>query len=197
MGVVLAGGDSTRMGCNKALLPINANETLLERTWKLVSGLTGFCVVSCAAGRPYAGFACIEDLPLAKGPCRGILSCLLKAKELGFTAILALACDLPGMTASPMRRLLAAHASASPQILATLYQSSLTGRIEMLAGVYSTRFLPCLQRGMKQGIQSLYWLLPPESRQCLSYGPELKANFRNCNTRTDLENFTKSRQANG
>lgn len=195
MGVVLAGGDSTRMGSDKALLPIGANETLLERAWKVASSLTDFCVVSCAAGRPYAGFACVEDEFGARGPCQGILASLQKAESLGFMDILALACDLPGMTPEPLRALMAAHAKAGPQIMATLYQSTLTGRVEMLAGVYSIRFLPLLQSGMAAGIQSLYWLLPPQGRQCLPYGPELRENFRNCNTRADLEKFASLNHA--
>lgn len=185
------------MGSDKALLTISANETLLERAWKVASSLTDFCVVSCAARRTYAGFECIEDAPGARGPCQGILAGLQKAGSLGFTDILALACDLPGMTPGPLQALMAAHIEAAPQIMATLYQSSLTGRVEMLAGIYSTRFLPLLQSGVAAGIQSLYWLLPPAGRQCLPYGPELREKFRNCNTRADLEKFASLNHASG
>lgn len=197
MGVILAGGDSTRMGCDKALLHVSANETLLARSWALISRLTDFCVISCAPGHPYNGFECIEDAPGPKGPCRGILASMQEAESLGFTTILALACDLPGMTEAALRELMTAHASAPSQIWATLYQSALTGRIEMLAGVYSTRFLPHLKAGMEQGIQSLYWLLPAENRQCLGYGTEMKETFINCNTKADLEKFARLNKNSG
>lgn len=186
MGLVLAGGKSSRMSVDKAMLKPFGAKTLLGISFALLGGLVSPCFVSCAPGRPYAGFPCIEDSINIEGPCRGALAGLEKARELGLDGVFILACDLPMMRADILRDLLKAHLDAGPEIWGSFYEKQSTGRVEMLAGVYSTRFLPALHEGISKGQRSLYWLLPVARKQIIPYGPEIEPFFLNCNTPADL-----------
>lgn len=188
LGLVLAGGQSLRMGQDKALLKPAAfqGKTMLARAWHLLSRHTDACFVSCAKGRQYPDFPCLEDGPGPEGPGRGVLAGLEYATKTGYTSILTLACDMAAMTDHLLERLLIAHLNGPAGNLATLYQNSLSGRVEMLTAVYATAFLPLLRFGMAKGLKSLYWLLPDNRRQILVYGPESSESFINCNTPEDL-----------
>lgn len=190
MGLALAGGKSDRMGENKALIRPFQNASLLERAFALLSGLAPFCFVSSATGARYDGFPCLEDAPGPAGPCRGILAGLNKAADLGLDGILCVACDIPAISASLLAILIRKYAAA-PQNFAVLYQCAATGRVEMLAGVYSTKFLATLKSGMENGQHSLYWLLPRDKCLQVPYGPELSPFFMNCNRPEDLAGLSE------
>jgi len=94
-GLVLAGGFSTRMGRDKAL--INYGEaTQLERTASLLSAHCGEVFVSCRREQSpaYAAFGLpiIEDCYLGLGPLGGLLSAQRARPD---AAWLVAACDLP------------------------------------------------------------------------------------------------------
>ena len=67
LGCVLAGGHSSRMGRDKALIrPFGPNgPTMLEHTFGLLQKLCGECVVTTSAGRAYPHFrACLMKSPI-------------------------------------------------------------------------------------------------------------------------------------
>lgn len=184
MGLVLAGGQSSRMGENKALLkPFGANgPTMLERAASTLAKLAPVCYVSCAKGGAYGGFDCIEDGFGPPGPAKGVYAGLLKALDLGYGGIIALACDLPLLCPGLLARLCAEH----QQDWATLYVNCRTGRVEMLAGVYSISFQPVLSKALAEGKRSLYWILGADHCKMVAYGRDLEPYFMNCNTPADL-----------
>ena len=59
LGVVLAGGNSTRFGSDKALAELGGH-TLLNRAF---DALTGFCELVVVAGRARGPGHCIPDWP--------------------------------------------------------------------------------------------------------------------------------------
>jgi molybdenum cofactor guanylyltransferase len=93
---VLAGGKSSRMGRDKALLEI-AGETLIERTVKLAAPVTS-TVRMVGGAKLFESFAfeVIEDGWPGAGPLGGIATAL-RATETEWNLILA--CDLPYLTA--------------------------------------------------------------------------------------------------
>lgn len=90
VGVVLAGGESRRLGRDKASLSF-AGEPLVERAAKKLAAVTGTVVIADRGRRYLAGFRSLEDGPGA-GPAAGLLGA---AAELPERSLLALACDLP------------------------------------------------------------------------------------------------------
>lgn len=98
-GVVLAGGQSSRMGSDKSLLKING-QTLLERATELLvnSGIKN-TVISGQNG--------IQDKYPNKGPIGGILSTLISLKE--YSQAIIIPVDMPLLTSEIIQELKNCH----------------------------------------------------------------------------------------
>lgn len=182
-GAVLAGGRSTRMGMDKAEIELRG-ETLLGRVWRLVDDLVAPAWVCCSRAQPRPGYPCLTDEREGEGPARGVVGALKAAQAHRAERVLILACDLPYLSRELLIRLL--DVPDRPGILATVYASAVTGRAEMLVGVYRVPALPVLLAGLERGERSLFRLVPPERLEMLPYGPSSAPLFLNCNTREDL-----------
>src|SRR5882672_1081732 len=101
-GFVLAGGLSSRMGTNKALLELNG-ATLVERTRNLLAGLCGrVCILGPAD--LYGGLGeCFPDSYAGCGPLAGIHAALLNTKT---RSNLITAVDTPFLTEEFLRYML-------------------------------------------------------------------------------------------
>jgi molybdopterin-guanine dinucleotide biosynthesis protein A len=94
LGVVLAGGQSTRFGSDKALAELGGH-TLLNRAFDT---LTGFCELVVIAGRERGPGHCIPDWPHANmGPLAGIAAGLHLARDDGYDSVLTLGVDSVGV----------------------------------------------------------------------------------------------------
>lgn len=80
-GIVLAGGRSTRMGADKALVDWDGRSLVAHVAGVLRSSLTGPVVVVGAPGRPLpplpVGVEAVEDAVVDRGPLEGLLAGLL------------------------------------------------------------------------------------------------------------------------
>ncbi len=93
LGVVLAGGQSTRFGSDKALAELGGH-TLLNRAFDT---LTGFCELVVVVGRERGPGHCIPDWPRANmGPLGGIAAGLRLARDDGYDSVLTLGVDSVG-----------------------------------------------------------------------------------------------------
>ena len=151
-GVVLAGGRSRRMGRDKSLLRLGeeAAPTLLERSVALLGPLCEQVWVSCRAGQTYAGQCCVPDILSASGPICGVHAALVRAREAGIPAVLALSCDMPLMHAGMLRRLIAAFAASPRQSLMTAFMAP-NGWTESLAAIYRVEAVSFLEAAVAQG----------------------------------------------
>lgn len=133
-GLVLAGGQSRRMGQDKALLA-RAGETQLGYVVRLLQQQLEQVFVSAraeqAADAERARYAQIVDRYTDLGPVAGILSAMDAAPEASW---LVVACDLPNLDAATIRHLLARRSLTQPF---TAYRSSFDGLPEPLCAVYS------------------------------------------------------------
>lgn len=94
LGVVLAGGRSTRFGSDKALAELGGR-TLLARA---VDALSGWCEYVVVAGRETAPAPCIPDWPQAgMGPLAGIAAGLRLARDDGYDSVLTVGVDSVGL----------------------------------------------------------------------------------------------------
>lgn len=100
LGVVLAGGRSTRMGVDKARLPWGAT-TLLEHAVSLLRDVTDEVVISGDA----AGHASVPDVMPGAGPMGGVASVLRAARG---DVALFIPVDMPRLRPGRLRALLAA-----------------------------------------------------------------------------------------
>jgi molybdenum cofactor guanylyltransferase len=91
LGVVLAGGQSTRFGSDKALAELGGR-TLLARAFDTLSG---FCELVVVAGRERGpGHRCIPDWPHPDmGPLGGIAAALRFARDEGYASVLSCGVD--------------------------------------------------------------------------------------------------------
>jgi molybdopterin-guanine dinucleotide biosynthesis protein MobB len=106
LGVVLAGGASSRFGTDKALVRLDG-ERLLDRA---VSVLRRVCpeivVASSHPEHEGAGWTRLPDLRPGKGPLAGIETALVHAERAGAAGIVVLACDVSGAEPELFRSLM-------------------------------------------------------------------------------------------
>lgn len=133
-GLVLAGGQSKRMGHDKALLRVNG-ETQLSRAVQLLELFVDRVFVSTRADQQDDAerkkFHRIIDRYEDLGPIAGILSALEEHRDVGW---LVLACDLPNIDATTIRFLLENRSGDQPF---SAYISSSDGLPEPLCAYYS------------------------------------------------------------
>ncbi|HTI71797.1 MAG TPA: molybdenum cofactor guanylyltransferase [Candidatus Limnocylindria bacterium] len=175
-GVLLAGGQSRRMGFDKALLPIG-NQTLMHRQLALLQAAGASEIwLSCGASpdfRPLpAGVPVrlIRDVFPNSGPLAGIAAALEIARE---ERVFVLAVDMPGITEELVRCLL----SLSPERCGVA--PVIEGRYETVSAVYprcalaqAEQFLRTgqfgLQRFIALGVEE-GWMKPwPVPLECLA-----------------------------
>jgi molybdopterin-guanine dinucleotide biosynthesis protein A len=90
LGVVLAGGQSTRFGSDKALAELGG-QTLLTRAFDT---LTGMCELVVIAGRERGPGHVIPDWPHPNmGPLAGIAAALRLARDEGYASVLSCGVD--------------------------------------------------------------------------------------------------------
>lgn len=141
-GFVLAGGQSNRMGRDKALLQLPAGETLLRHALALASAVTGRVMLVGPRTR-YSEFApaipIVEDLYPGRGPLGGIHAALLRSEtELN----LVLGVDCPRVTPELLRFLL--HVAAGTSALITVPR--IAGYLHTVCAVYRRAFAPSAGR---------------------------------------------------
>ncbi|QZH75401.1 MAG: molybdenum cofactor guanylyltransferase [Erythrobacter sp.] len=97
LGAVLAGGQSTRFGSDKALAELGGR-TLIARA---VDALSGFCEYVIVVGRAEAPAPTIPDWPRAgMGPLGGIAAALRFAQDSDYASVLTCGVDSVALPAS-------------------------------------------------------------------------------------------------
>jgi len=115
LGVVLAGGRSTRMGSDKAMLPHDSGLTFLNYAISRLSSLVPKIVVSGRLLDPRAqAIECIPDQIPGLGPGIAVWSAVLFAKQQGFDSILVTPVDMPDLESQHLRRLMDAAIPGVP-----------------------------------------------------------------------------------
>ncbi len=140
-GLVLAGGRSTRMGRDKAVLAYHGRDQL-QVAFELLGEVAGPNFVSVRADQTSdplrARYAQVIDGTLGVGPVAGILAALRTRPA---AAWLVLACDLPFLDASTLRALIAGR---DPSRVATAFRSAYDGLPEPLCAIWEPQCEPLL-----------------------------------------------------
>ncbi len=152
-GLLLAGGQSKRMGKDKAIL-VYHDQSQIKYGFKLLSG---FCEKVFLSNRPeqsqrdiYKDHPQIQDIfPNNIGPMAGILSALRAHPAVAW---LVLGCDLPFVDNETLRLLVQ---NRNPLKTATAYLNSDGNLPEPLCAIYEPQSWFCLLRFFDSGIYSL------------------------------------------
>ena len=143
-GVILAGGQSRRMGRSKALLSLGG-QTMVQR---LSGRLAGFGELWLSANDPALGEGfpgrTAADRVAGGGPLAG-LEAVLSATERPY--LFCVACDMPHVTWELASALLEAFPAGADALVC---QDS-TGRVHPLCGVYARAVLPVLREQLAAG----------------------------------------------
>ncbi len=186
LGVVLAGGKSSRMGRDKAWLSF-FGQPMLCRVADVLAQVTGGV---CISGRDPSVFGLdapwLPDETPGHGPAGGVLTVLAATAR----PCLVVSCDLPFLDEATLVRLLDAWRKSPPQALMTTFRIVETGYIESLVSVYDPRAVPLLRRCLERGERRLSAIFSEDLRWHIDYSREDRATARaffNVNSPPDLE----------
>jgi molybdopterin-guanine dinucleotide biosynthesis protein A len=132
LGAVLAGGQSSRFGSDKALAELDGR-TLIARA---VDALSGWCELVVIVGRDFGPAPCLPDSPgPGMGPLGGIAAALHLAREEGYEAVLTCGVDSAGLPDDLPELLGVAPAYLADQPVVGLWPVSAVETVEaILAG---------------------------------------------------------------
>ncbi len=166
VGVILAGGRSSRMGANKAEM-IFAGEPLLHRVLRRLSSAVDDVVVigpqTLVSVVPLARV--ISDLMPAVGPLGGLYTAL---KATSCARVFLLACDMPFAQPGLVRAMLALS-EANTSTEAVVLQAG--QRVQPLHAVYQRTCLPTIEKAFESDDHSMQSLLAQLSTMCVE--PEI------------------------
>jgi molybdopterin-guanine dinucleotide biosynthesis protein A len=185
LGVVLAGGLSSRMGRDKAWLTF-FGQPLLRRVAEVLAAVTGEVMVSGRDPAPF-GFDCpwLPDETPRLGPAGGVMTVLAATNR----PCLVVSCDLPFLEPETLARLVAAWRNGPDTALMTTYRIVETGFVESLVAIYDPAGLPLLRENLEQGQRRLSAIFPEALRRHLDYSrddPAVARAFFNVNSPPDL-----------
>jgi len=181
-GLILAGGQSSRMGQPKSLLQYHG-----KPQYQHVSDmLLGFCervFISCRAEHQslFEGTETILDSDSYGdiGPLNGVLTAFDKDKN---KAWLVVGCDYPLLEKSDFEQLIRAR---NPSCLATVFVNPDTQFPEPLIGIYEADAGPLLQEWLQMGNESLRRFLEKHAVQIVV--PQHPDCLKSVDTPEDME----------
>jgi molybdopterin-guanine dinucleotide biosynthesis protein A len=145
-GYVLAGGQSTRMGRDKAMLELDG-VPLLRRVYELLLAICGSATIVGPRERYISlGLPLIEDARPHCGPLAGIDAALADCTA---EWAIVVACDMPGLEDAVLRGLLAeAKRAGEAQVVLPV---SPGGQAEPLCALYRPSFLQEVRKQLETG----------------------------------------------
>jgi len=196
--IILAGGQSSRMGQDKALIPIQGLP-LLHRTCKIALECSNRVLIVTSRPAAYqaivpANCQIVEEKPLLgepmpRGPLMGFAQGLAQVAS---TWVLLLACDLPYLQAEILQRWFKQRDDSGAAI--ALLPHTEKGW-EPLCGFYHSRCRKSLTTFSQQGGRSFQNWLNQENVQAIEFSSDT-AEFEqerrmlfNCNTPADFVTF--------
>jgi len=187
--LILAGGQSRRMGRDKALLDVRGT-TLLRRTWDVATSVTPtVCVITPHPERyrpqlPPTTQWIVEPMPPSAPP--GPLVALAQAwPQVETDWVLLLACDLPALR-SEVLQIWARSLPTIPASAIAYLPRSIQGW-EPLCGFYHRRCLSALQAYVAKGGRSFQsWLAQQSVQPIPTVPPDM---LMNCNTPQDWHQY--------
>ena len=146
---MLAGGKSSRMGVDKALLPFRGGALAGHVAAAVAAAAGSATLIGDPQKYGHLGYPVLPDRSPGAGPLGGLETAL------SHTAVewnLVLACDMPSISAGFLRELLDAAEQAGAD---ALLPAGPSGRPEPLSAVYHRRCAPILRRALDAGVRKV------------------------------------------
>jgi len=174
-GIVIAGGKSTRMGENKALVKYK-HERLIDCAIRILDPVVDFLIISSNESLPKIPYIMVKDEIQNIGPIGGLYSALKKSKT---EKNVVIACDVPNVTSEFYEKLI----KNLNDYDAVIPEHS-EGKLEPLVAVYSQNILPIVEEQIKNKEYKMMNLIAKLNVNFISvkYG----SMFKNVNAPGDL-----------
>lgn len=185
-GVILAGGRSSRLGWDKADIKIST-ASLLEKTAFLLEQL--FEEIWVIGRKPdhdliRRGIKWHLDLIQDVGPVAGIYTAL---KVIDKEACLVVACDMPRLNLSVLKKLLQDREGRRADIIISRHAAS--GKLEPLVGIYRKGILSLMEKLLAKRKFKVSELFLDSHIWYVDFNPREAQAFMNINTAQDLDRF--------
>jgi molybdopterin-guanine dinucleotide biosynthesis protein A len=182
--VILAGGQSSRMGCNKALLDIGGSpliRILIDRIRPVTDRI--FISSNDCLSYGFLDFPVIPDFFPGHGPLAGFHSAMTREPS---SLYIVLACDLPNLKTPLLQNLVALAEGFDAAIPITS-----DGLAHPLCAVYRRTCLPSVEQALNRGANKVIEMFLDDGLVVKWVGPEegkfKDADLANINTPEDLQ----------
>ena len=181
--IVLAGGESSRMKHNKALLPI-CGQTLIEKIINQIKDLFNEILISTSEEETYKflGYKIVIDEKLKQGPLMGLLSSLKQSKN---SINFIISCDIPDIDISFLIKMLSC--TKKFDIIIPRYNN---GKYEPLLAIYNKNIIPEIEKLLISGNRKI----DPLFSICNTGFIEMDNErwYKNLNTFEDYSNYIEA-----
>jgi molybdopterin-guanine dinucleotide biosynthesis protein A len=148
-GFVLAGGKSSRMGSDKALLPFQGRALVEHIAAQVLQAAGNVTLVGDPARYSYFGYPVIKDKYPGRGPLSGIHAALTESRA-GWNLIVA--CDMPEITSEFLATLLERAERGTAR---AVIPAGPSGRPEPLCAAYHSRAAHAIQAALDRDIRKV------------------------------------------
>jgi len=183
--VILAGGKSSRMGKDKAMLKIN-NASFIQI---LADKMSGFDERFIARGpNPTAelpNWKIIDDIYSSRGPLGGIHAAMSHSSS---DALLCLSCDTPLISRDMVNKLIAAVTQEND---AAAFRTC-DGQVHPLCAVYRTSLLPFIERQLLNGRNRMMPLIFEHKSHIIDLDEADSIKLKNINTPEEYRDLLSS-----
>jgi molybdopterin-guanine dinucleotide biosynthesis protein A len=193
-GVILAGGNSTRMKSNKALLPY-CGERFIERIYRQLAAIFPEVILVTNTPETYRFLPCrtVSDLYAGMGSLAGIHAGLSHCTT---PFIFAVACDMPDLDEALIRHLVGVAGDSDVVIAES------DGGLEPLHAVYGKGCLPVVEGNLSTGISKIVGCfgrlkVKVVSREEVASIDPTFLSFRNINTPEEYFRFRAEKNIAG
>jgi molybdenum cofactor guanylyltransferase len=181
-GIILAGGESRRMGKDKGLCDFDGKPLVLHAI-EILKPICEFIVISTNNVQDYSNFGCkiITDEFKGIGPIGGIYSGLKQSTTIHN---LVISCDIPFLNSALLTNVLSF--SISYDVIVPQHANSY---YEPLAAYYSKKIIPVLQESISEGdfkLINLFGKVRFKAVQ-LEKNQNINHQFKNINFPEDLK----------
>ena len=176
---VLMGGRSSRMGQDKGLLEYRG-KSMVEHVLNVGNSLSkDVFLVGNNKGYGQFGYNVFSDIPVGKGPLKGILTALYHARH---AHVLVLGCDMPHYSTDVANKMLS-HGSKNVTLI-----PQINDMYQPLSGLYHTNAYTDVLHQLEKGTYKIMDALEHIEWQPVLFneGEFPQKSFFNINSKTDL-----------
>ena len=188
---ILAGGNSERMGMDKAHLEI-AGRSILGRLVDVASALTDNVLI---VGRTKvnesipANVTCVKDAWKDCGPLGGIATAV---KEAGDRDVLVIACDMPSIKIEALEYLRDQHQNTAKEQMGTVVNWN--AQIQPLFAYYRSKVLPNMEKALAKKELAVHRFIKGNRFKVLEMPDLLSESLFNINTPDEWARYKSRRK---